>query len=212
MSVQDENVENLLSIIEIQSREINELEEEVRKLEVENLTLKSEILEHLDKYELTVLYNRAVSDEAYHKSNTVIMCDIDDFKALNDTYGHNFGDMILVKIAEILKSSVRSTDYVVRWGGEEFVIFIDNSNIEVATILAERIRRKTENLEGEILENGIVIPLITMSFGVSKLHSSDSLTSDIEMVDKALYNSKRNGKNIITINSEKDDYVLKKKL
>lgn len=212
MPNEEQTIEELIDIINRQSIELSQLNKKLKLLELENSTLKGEISENINRDELTGLYNRSIANEAYLRSKTVVMCDIDDFKHINDTYGHNFGDFILVKIADILKSNVRSTDYAVRWGGEEFVIFIDNASVEVASALAERIRMKTEKLEGEILEDGFIVPLITMSFGVSKLHSSDDLTSDIEMVDNALYDSKRSGKNKITVYQEDKGYSLKKKI
>ncbi len=188
----------LLEMIFSQARLNKKLIQRIQKLEEENEFLRNEI-ELRGKDSLTGLYNRTISSEAYLKAKTVIMCDIDDFKKLNDTYGHNFGDSILKKISEILSNSVRSSDYVVRWGGEEFVLFIDHPHIEVAQALAERIRIRVESLEGELLEDGNVCPCITMSFGVSKLHNGDSLTGDIEKADKALYDSKKKGKNVVTV-------------
>lgn len=184
---------------------LNELLENRKLLrEIEELKLQKEELEkQLSKDKLTGLYNREIAEEAYLKTKTVIMCDIDDFKILNDTYGHNFGDIVLKRISDILKDSVRDTDYVIRWGGEEFVIFIDNHNLSTAEKLAERIRNKVETLEGQLLEDGTKCPKITMSFGVTRLHSGSTLDDDIDKADAALYASKRNGKNSVTVSEEK---------
>lgn len=201
----------LLKLFFLKVKENEELQEKIELLELENKSLKGEITKKLDRDNLTGLYNRGISEEAYFKTKTVIMCDIDDFKALNDEYGHNFGDFILVKIAEILKSSVRKSDYPVRWGGEEFVIFVDSDSVEVAKNLAERIRLKIEMLEGLSTADGVEIPFVTMSFGVSTLHFSDDLKDDIAHVDDALYNSKKNGKNKVTVYDDKKSILVKKK-
>ena len=178
---------------------------EKRKLlrKIEELKFqKQELEKQLSKDKLTGLYNRQIAEEAYLKTKTVIMCDIDDFKVLNDSYGHNFGDIVLVKISNILVNSVRDTDYVIRWGGEEFVILIDNHNLSIAESLAERIRNKVETLEGELLNDGTKCPKITMSFGVARLHGGSTLDGDIKKVDEALYESKKSGKNSVTVFDE----------
>lgn len=185
-------------------RLIASLRDENKRLKEENKALREEMDNNINRDKLTGLYNRGAADRAYESGKTSIMCDIDDFKKLNDTYGHNFGDLILVEVSKILKGSVRNTDYVLRWGGEEFVVFVDNSDIEVARLLAERIRTKVEELEGTVFENGTVCPKITMSFGVSRLHTSPSLIEDVEKTDKALYDSKSNGKNMVTLYSEEE--------
>lgn len=171
---------------------------EIELLKREKIQLECQI-KNLSKDELTGLYNRTVACEAYLKTDSVIMCDIDDFKKLNDNYGHNFGDIILKQVSQILISNTRNTDYPIRWGGEEFVILIDNENIEFTYSIAEKIRDKIELLEGEILEDGRNCPRITMSFGVAILHRKSSLTEDLEEADRALYESKKKGKNKVTI-------------
>lgn len=197
----DKQKSRMLEIIYSQARQNRELTNTIQKLIEENNKLQNEIT-MLGRDSLTGLYNRNIAGEAHLKTSTVIMCDIDDFKKLNDTYGHNFGDTILKKIASILSSSIKATDYPVRWGGEEFILFIDDRRIEIAEAIAERIRMKTESLKGEILEDGSICPCITMSFGVSMLHGGQSLKDDIEKVDQALYDSKRKGKNAVTVYNE----------
>lgn len=192
--------EELINIINKQSKQIDLLKEELT-------LLSKEYSEKISKDNLTGLYNRDVVHEAYSRSETIIMCDIDDFKVLNDSYGHNFGDLVLIEIANLLKNSVRNTDYVIRWGGEEFVIFVGDASLESTCGLAERIRRKVEQIE---IKSGIdkVVPCITMSFGVAKLNKDNSLDSDIEKVDEALYDSKKKGKNTITLVDDMDSPVL----
>jgi len=199
--MENEEILRLKEIILTQSLENQRLLEQIEILKREQKELE-EKLKLANKDKLTGLYNREIVEEAYLNTGTIVMCDIDDFKKLNDNYGHNFGDIILKNISDILVGSVRNTDYVIRWGGEEFIIFVDNNDITIAKKLAERIRTRVETLEGQTLEDGSICPKITMSFGVSKLHSSDSMTDEIKKADDALYESKRNGKDRVTVYGE----------
>ena len=143
---------------------------------------------------LTGLYNRSIADEAYINSSSIIMCDVDDFKKINDFYGHNFGDLVLKEISIILNDSVRSSDYVLRWGGEEFLIFV-SCDLNGAYNLAERIRKKVKKICVSYGE--VSISDISMSFGISSV--SSSFISDVELADSALYKSKMNGKNQVNV-------------
>ncbi|MEA3383090.1 MAG: diguanylate cyclase [Campylobacterota bacterium] len=120
---------------------------------------------------------------------SVILIDIDSFKFINDTYGHDIGDMILGELANILKVSSRTSDIVSRWGGEEFCIGLPNTNIEDAVLVAEKIRITIENY---IFAKDLKI---TCSFGVSQLHETDTYTNLFKRTDEALYKAKHTGKN-----------------
>lgn len=197
-----DNRDYLLKMLEIKTEENDFLKQKIAILEKEISMLKNSS----SRDNLTGLYNRNIVEEAYDNSDSLIMCDIDDFKKLNDNFGHNFGDQVLVEISKMIKSCVRSSDYVIRWGGEEFLIFVRTASIEVAVSLAERIRKNAERIN---IDNDKK-PMITMSFGVSKLDKTDSITSDIEKVDNALYDSKKSGKNKITIvDSNSKQLILK---
>ncbi len=111
---------------------------------------------------------------------------MDNFKQINDTYGHDFGDKVLRHVARILRNGIRKDDIAVRWGGEEFGIFV-KAPLEVAEKLAERIRRKLENTPVEGIK-------ITASFGVGEYRGEDP-KEFFRKVDEALYRAKRNGKN-----------------
>ncbi|MBR2833980.1 MAG: GGDEF domain-containing protein [Bacilli bacterium] len=173
----------LMHLIKIKDDKINLLEEKICCL-----------TRSRDIDSLTGLYNRNVVNEAYINSSSIIMCDVDNFKEINDFYGHNGGDLVLKQISIILKDCVRSSDYVLRWGGEEFLIFV-NCDLNDAYNLAERIRRKVKNIS--ISYGETYISNISMSFGVSFV--SSSFISDIESADRALYKSKTNGKDQVNV-------------
>ena len=151
---------------------------------------------------LTKLYNKSyllikIKDELkrfkrYKTSFSLILLDIDDFKKINDTYGHQKGDEILFKVANILNDSRRDLDICARYGGEEFAIVLPHTKSNEARLIAERIRRKVENY----FQNGCKL---TISIGISNCpNSSIILKTLIKKADEALYESKNNGKNKIT--------------
>ncbi|SHH17059.1 GGDEF domain-containing protein [Thermosipho atlanticus] len=118
----------------------------------------------------------------------VIFLDIDDFKAYNDTFGHLRGDLVLQKVAELIKKSIRAVDIVGRYDGEEFVVLLPGTNKEGAIKVAERIRKSIENYSFPNRK-------ITVSLGVTLAKNGDSVYSLIERADKALYQAKKQGKN-----------------
>lgn len=126
---------------------------------------------------------------------SLVMCDIDKFKSVNDTFGHRKGDEILKKIGAILNSSLRTSDLVGRYGGEEFIILLPNTSDREAMEVCEKMRRHIENQK--LL--GSDFPL-TMSFGVSSFPEHGSSEEELlEKADQALYYSKNNGRNRTTL-------------
>ncbi|EKG40126.1 sensor domain-containing diguanylate cyclase [Pseudomonas syringae] len=123
------------------------------------------------------------------KPFSLIICDIDHFKAVNDRYGHPAGDSVITSVAAILKQRIRLLDVAARWGGEEFLILVPDSSLKQAAELAERIRKSVESLV--IPETGSV----TISLGVAELSAGESAASLIQRADKALYQAKRLGRN-----------------
>lgn len=130
----------------------------------------------------------------YGGNFSVVMGDIDDFKSVNDTYGHQMGDEVLKFIAGVMKSSTRSTDIVGRYGGEEFIIILPGTNLNGGFSVAAKILKQIADL------NPFDFP-VTMSLGVSSFPENDASEADelIAMADKSLYESKRRGKNRVTI-------------
>ena len=175
------------------------LEQHIRRLEVE---LKSyENLAFIDH--LTNLYNRRMFLELaekklneakrYKESLSLIMLDIDHFKRINDTYGHEVGDVALRSLAEILRKNLRASDIVARWGGEEFVIILPKTTLEQAYNVAEKIR-KLVAISTIDLPNGEKLKL-TVSLGVSSFSGEEDLGELIRRADIALYEAKSKGRN-----------------
>lgn len=148
---------------------------------------------------LTHIYNRRKLDEILeleydrcklvNRKISLILMDVDLFKSINDTYGHNVGDKVLQKIGEILKDNVRKSDRVGRWGGEEFLFICVETNLEEAFNVAEKIRKKIEGFDFNI---GVKV---TCSFGVTTNKKIDTITNLIHRVDKGLYKAKESGRN-----------------
>ena len=129
---------------------------------------------------------------------SLIICDIDFFKQINDNYGHNVGDQALIAFAQLLKKFVRAQDVVARYGGEEFVILCANCDIDAAVDRAEEIRVTLTKTPQQML-NG---KCITASFGVSQLKKSDSSVDFFVRADQALLNAKETGRNkVVSANS-----------
>lgn len=158
-----------------------------------------DILANLDP--LTKLFNRRSMEQHLNhtldiaKANgtvfSVIIADIDDFKKVNDTYGHDFGDKVLSNVANILKNQMRDEDYVCRWGGEEFLLLI-NANKEIAKAVGERIRSE---IEKSIVTDSAISISVTMTFGVMDYIPGYSMEKLIALADENLYKGKKNGKN-----------------
>lgn len=126
----------------------------------------------------------------------IILIDIDNFKSINDTYGHQVGDLVLKEVAKIVKGGCRKLDIPARYGGEEFIIMAMDTNKFGALKLAERIRRNVEKNIVKAAEGNIKV---TISIGVGGLRKEDQQKEDlIKRSDASLYESKRNGKNRVS--------------
>jgi diguanylate cyclase (GGDEF)-like protein len=137
-------------------------------------------------------FNREIELHRRNKSNlSVIVLDIDFFKRINDQYGHAVGDLVLRQVAETVEKSIRSSDALYRYGGEEFVVVLNGTNTLGATLLAERIRKNIENLRIDSLKD----LRVTLSLGVTMMHEQDSSQGLFERADGALYEAKESGRN-----------------
>ncbi len=127
---------------------------------------------------------------------SIVMCDIDFFKKITDTYGHNAGDAVLSFVAQCLRQSIRSGDGAYRWGGEEFILMLPGADLKSAASAAERIRDRIERSSIEF--EGINIQ-ITMSFGCSAASPGLSLEDNIKKADACLYKAKEAGRNRVAV-------------
>jgi len=156
---------------------------------------------------LTGLYNRGHWEEAlkleyarylrYDTATTLVMFDIDHFKRVNDTYGHQAGDKVIQLVAETVRQHIRDVDIAGRYGGEEFAVLLPDTNKAGGVVFAERLRKAIE--AQEVIHDGHVIRC-TVSLGVADMSQP---TSDykhlIEWADQALYVSKANGRNMVSV-------------
>jgi diguanylate cyclase (GGDEF)-like protein len=125
----------------------------------------------------------------------LLMLDIDEFKKVNDTYGHETGDLALQQVASVMSTSLREIDILGRMGGEEFAVLLPNTSLEEALLLAERVRQSIENISFEKIKGELKI---TASIGVAAFTDEMSDIDDLlRNADEALYQAKRNGRNRI---------------
>ena len=156
---------------------------------------------------LTSLYNRRYYSQLEKNlflDSSILMIDIDNFKRINDTYGHYVGDKVIQMVASIISKNCRNTDIPIRYGGEEFVLILNGCNIENAYVVADKIRKEIEKSKLTITNNSVSV---TASIGVSLKKSTDSLDNSIQEADMALYESKKNGKNMVTVFQNKKTII-----
>jgi diguanylate cyclase (GGDEF)-like protein len=157
---------------------------------------------------VTGLFNRRAYYEISHmefqrlvRNNrilTVIMFDIDSFKTINDSYGHDAGDIVLNRVGKIVKEVIRKYDYAFRMGGDEFLLLLPETNEEQACILAERIRTKIE--DQHILDKNHNKLSLTASFGIAQYSQKDTSIADVtRKADEALYQAKKSGRNRVEV-------------
>ena len=126
---------------------------------------------------------------------SIVMVDIDDFKQVNDTYGHAVGDEAIILLAKELEKDIRDSDIVARFGGEEFVILLYNANLNQALKISDKLRKKVENLEIDSFKRKIKF---TVSMGVAQFNTKiddNVIANTIKRADDALYVAKNSGKN-----------------
>ena len=176
---------------------------------------KNKELQHLATHDsLTGLVNRRYFEEKasheilrikrYGGVSCLLLLDIDNFKGINDKYGHPIGDKVLQGLASILKTQLREIDIVSRMGGEEFAIILINADVKAGKAVAEKIRNSIEN---EIFTIGIQELNITVSIGITSIENGiDSYEEVYKNADIALYTSKSKGKN--QVNTELNNYKL----
>jgi len=166
-----------------------------------NQALKMAYTDPLTKTNNRTSFNDSVKREISlakrgSKNLAMIFLDIDHFKAINDHYGHDCGDVTLASVAKWIKESLRDSDLVFRFGGEEFVILLSHTDLAGAELLAERIRA---SIAHHILAYGMETIKVTVSLGVSALRGNDTPEEFVKRADDAMYQAKRAGRNRVAV-------------
>ena len=183
------------------------LEEKSEELEDERIireSLEAELVKVTTVDKLTQTYNRLKLEDImtkemerakrHERQLTAMLFDIDFFKKINDTYGHVAGDYVLKTIASIAKKNIREVDYLIRLGGEEFLIVAPDTTLEKAEALAERIRMAIENYKFNMMGN------VTVSFGAANYKKGDVENSFLKRADEAMFLAKEKGRNQVVVN------------
>ncbi|MGQ9632320.1 MAG: diguanylate cyclase [bacterium] len=163
----------------------------VRKLEELSIT-DGLTRVHTHRYFREILDQEIKRMKELKRDLSLIMVDIDDFKRINDTYGHPFGDKVLIGVAQSMKHSLRELDTIARYGGEEFIIILPGADSEIARTVAERLRQNIAKLTFKTRDDAVKI---TVSLGTCTFKDSMGLEEFIERADRALYAAKKGGKN-----------------
>lgn len=170
-----------------------------RNVELDYLADHDHLTKCYNRRGLFNIFERELESRDQQQSYCIVMADIDHFKDVNDTHGHDAGDEVLICFVERLKSTVRKGDVVARYGGEEFCILLPNTSIEQAVRVAEKMRLSIEEMPFDNIR-------VTCSFGVAEFdQQQDTPISMISKADSALYFSKTNGRNQVTIWDQKLD-------
>ena len=172
-------------------------------VDIDNLKQREDkLLEIAETDGLTGFFNKvSVAKQVREQLESVpagslFMIDIDDFKKVNDTYGHNAGDAVLQRIAAVLQEHVASEDEAVRWGGEEFILMCMDCPLVKAQEIAEHIREIVEHMSIEFEEHHIAV---TMSFGVYQLDGDQTMDQNVKQADERLYQAKTTGRNRVVV-------------
>ncbi len=183
------------------------LDESVAKIE----KLRSNLAEANDKAlrdPLTALGNRRFFDQKLDQALlerpelsdlSLVMCDLDRFKTINDKFGHPVGDMVLKLFSEILSNAVKGQDTVARVGGEEFAIVFPYTRVVEAATIADQIRKQLEAKKWVVGSSGAPLGTVTASFGVAQLRADEGAADLLKRADEALYRAKSEGRNRIVI-------------
>ncbi|MFT2112253.1 GGDEF domain-containing protein [Marinomonas sp. 2405UD68-3] len=148
----------------------------------------------LNRRGMLEVINKESSNDKQVFDNALIICDVDFFKKVNDKYGHNIGDAVLIELSNIFKENWGKDAHISRWGGEEFLIFIPSTLFDIIHPEVERFRKRIEKVRFGDLDNPFHV---TLSFGIARFNYQESIDNAINRADKHLYKAKSNGRNCI---------------
>ncbi len=170
--------------------DVSDMEFERRTLVTEATTDPLTQVANRLKFE-TILEKQIELANRYKNSFCLIMFDVDNFKKVNDVYGHIVGDLVLKELAKCVKNNIRKSDTIARWGGEEFVVILPHTKLVTGVKIAQKLRSQIEALEV------VDAPKFTCSFGISEYKKHQSIETFMHSVDTKLYEAKRSGKNCV---------------
>ena len=193
----NDNLENLVDQrTQKLSAALKDIEKQGKKLY--ELAMKDQLTKLYNRHYLLEIADKTIKGaERFNKPLSVIVLDIDHFKQLNDTHGHQVGDQVLASVAEFLMNAMRSSDVAARFGGEEFVLLLSHCDLTEAKAKAEDLREKIQQLQPRGLH-------VTASFGVSALElisGEASFNALFKLADSAVYQAKREGRNRVIVAS-----------
>ncbi len=174
--------------VKIRTAELSQIKDDFEKLATTDALTRIH-----NRYSIMNILSKEISrSNRYDSPLSILMYDIDHFKAVNDTYGHDIGDQVLVSLSKLVSESIRDIDYLGRYGGEEFLIIMPNTLLQNATIYAHRLRQTVE--ENNFKEVG----QLTISIGVVELQDDENIDVMFKRVDDLLYESKNSGRNRVS--------------
>lgn len=190
---------DLLTELDIARIEINDLKKALidakRQTVTDTMTNLPNRKAFFDHMHLHIETNRLDTDV----KSSLLMIDIDHFKNINDSFGHLFGDKVIKTVAEVLRRMTKGKDVAARFGGEEFIIHLPETDIHGARVVAESIRRTIENASIINPLNNKIVSKVTVSVGITELLQDGELDDAIARADKALYEAKNSGRNRVCI-------------
>lgn len=192
-------INTLITVFEKKNSDNQELMKKLTKANhnLEELSIRDSLTGIFNRRYLLKISEELIKDyERMNSQMSVLMIDIDYFKKVNDTYGHVFGDWVLVRVSEMIKEGLRGTDILARYGGEEFSVILPNTELKDATQIAERVRKHVASMRNR--KGGAV----TVSIGVAEYQPGQSMVELIECADKCLYEAKRRGRDRVVFEME----------
>lgn len=202
----ESTIQELTSQIESTSSFVDQLEKQLNVAEETNLIDELTTIGNRKGYVLRI-NNERKQWQATKQALTLMVIDVDNFKKINDTYGHSIGDQVLKCLGQTLKKHIRDSDYVARFGGEEFVIILPATEIERATQIGQKIQSVINSLKFELRKKSKVLKM-TCSFGIAGFSQQVSNSTDVfNLADKALYQAKEMGRDCIVV--AKGDKLVK---